>query len=35
MNWGEGAETNDLRGREGGWGGYGSYDRGGRSPAVR
>lgn len=27
MNWGEGAETNDMRGREGGWGGYGSYDR--------
>ena len=27
MNWGEGAETNDLRGREAGWGGYGSYDR--------
>ncbi len=27
VNWGEGAETSDLRGREAGWGGYGSYDR--------
>jgi hypothetical protein len=35
MNWGEGAETTDLRGREGGWGGYGSYDRERGSEARR
>ena len=26
-NWGEGAGTERYRGQEGGWGGYGSYDR--------
>src|SRR5947209_6322411 len=35
MNWGEGAETNNLRGREAGWGGYGSYDRERRREGAR